>query len=277
MWRGASVVGLDSQGRLDLNTMSELSKAQALAYDQYQVVIPGLATDSAYLNGIAGDYYQGAFRFFNPCPEEDHHFYVEVYESEGKYLKTTETVTCVASPRPGPTGLTFEIGSDSPGAGKLTFEEARNSVSHDVLLIDASNRNIVATVPDATSPVMFNSEENVALNNGWTYHIVVVAQGVNGQFTADGVKDYGVKWLDTEDVPLSTAPSAAPDHNHPLCKTGQADVMALLSLCDDNRAPTAVGSIAAKTVMAGQSVTVDVAVELQRRRRGRLADLHGDV
>ena len=259
MWRGADVSGLDSQGRLVLNTMSELSKAQALAYDQYQVVIPGLATSNAYLDGLSGKYYQGTFRIFNPCPSDGHHFYVEVRERDGKYLKTTETVTCVASPRPGPTGLTFEIGSGTPGAGELTFEEARNSVSHDVLLIDASNRNIVHTVPDATSPVMFNSEQNVALNNGWTYHIVVVAQGVNGQFTADGVKDYGVKWLDTEDVPLSTAPSAAPDHNHPLCKTGQADVMALLSLCDDNRAPTAVGSIAAQTVMAGQSVTVDVA------------------
>ncbi len=261
MWRGASVVGLD-EGRLELNLKSELSKAKALAYDQYRVVIPGAAESYAYLDGLAGDYYQGTFRFFNPCPVEegeDHHFYVEVYENEGKYLKTTEKVTCVLSPRPGPTGLTFEIGSGSPGEGELTFESARNSVSHDVLLIDAENRNIVHTEVDAESPVSFNEDDNVELNNGWTYHIVVVAEGANGQYTADGVRSFHVEWLGEPEVDLSTDPSDAPDHTHPVCQTGQADVMALLAKCDVNRAPMMVGSIAAQTVTAGESVTVNVA------------------
>ena len=261
-WVGADVVGLDSQGHLALNLEPNLTKAKALAYDQYQVVIPGAADGYAYLYGLAGDYHQGAFRFFNPCPSdlgEDHHFYVEVYESEGKYLKTTEKVMCALSPRPGPAGLTFEIDSQKPGEGVLEYMPARNAVSHDVLLIDASNRNIVHTVEDAESPVMFNENENVELNNGWTYHIVVIAEGVNGQYTADGVKNYHVEWLDETDVPPSTAPSDAPDHTHPLCQTGDARVMELLAKCDTNTAPMAVGSISAQTVMAGQSVMVDVA------------------
>ena len=255
MWRGADVVGLDSQGRLDLNLTPVLSKAKALAYDQYRVVIPGLATGNAYLDGAAGSYYQGAFRFFNPCPSEDHHFYVEVYESEGKYLKTTEKVLCVLSPRPGPAGLVFEIDSQKPEEGVLRFEPARNSVSHTVLLIDASNRNIVEEVEDAVSPVMFNEEDNVKLNNGWTYHIVVIAAGVNDQYTADAVLDYSVSWLDEADVPQSTDPSDDPTRMNPLCQVDDADITALLADCDAdpvNAAPMAVGTIAAVTVTAGE-------------------------
>ena len=253
-WVGADVVGLDSQGRLALNLESELTKAKALAYDQYRVVIPGAADGYAYLDGIGGDYHQGTFRFFNPCPEVDHYFYVEVYESTGKYLKTTEKVMCVLSPRPGPTGLEFTIDSDLPGEGVLKYRPARNAISHDVLLIDASNRNIVRTVEDAESPVMFDN-----LNNGWTYHIVVIAEGVNGQYTARGVTDYGVRWLGRADVPLSTDPPATPTRMHPLCQVDDADLQALLSDCDVNTAPMAVGSISDQTVMAGQSVMVDVA------------------
>ena len=233
MWRGADVVGLDSQGRLELNNQEmELSKALALAYDQYNIVtpgaIPGQRADNSYLSGKDGTYNQGAFRFMNPCPAVGHHFYVEVYESEGKYLQTTEKVVCVPSPKPGPAGLVFEIDSQKPGEGVLRFEPARNAVSHTVLLIDASNRNIVEAVEDAVSPMMFNEE----LNNGWTYHIVVIAAGVNDQYTADAVLDYGVSWLDEADVPLSTDPSVDPTRMHTLCQVDNADITALLADCD---------------------------------------------
>ena len=237
MWRGADVVGLDSQGRLELNNQEmELSKALALAYDQYNIVtpgaIPGQRADNSYLSGKDGTYNQGAFRFMNPCPAVGHHFYVEVYESEGKYLQTTEKVVCVPSPKPGPAGLVFEIDSQKPGEGVLSFEPARNAVSHTVLLIDASNRNIVEEEEDAVSPVMFNEEDNVKLNNGWTYHIVVIAEGVNDQYTADAVLSYGVSWLDEADVPLSTDASVDPTRMHPLCQVDDAAITALLADCD---------------------------------------------
>ena len=264
MWRGADVVGLDSQGRLELNNQEmELSKALALAYDQYNIVtpgaIPGQRADNSYLSGKDGTYNQGAFRFMNPCPSVGHHFYVEVYEPTGKYLRTTEKIDCVRSPKPGPTGLEFTIDSQEPGEGVLRFEPARNSVSHTVLLIDASNRNIVEEVEDAVSPVMFNEEDNVKLNNGWDYHIVVIAEGVNDQYTADAVLDYGVSWLDEAAVPLSADPSADPTRMHPLCQVDNADITALLADCDAdpvNTAPMAGDAIADQTVTAGQSVMV---------------------
>ena len=260
MWRGADVVGLDSQGRLELNNQEmELSKALALAYDQYNIVTPGAIlgqrADNSYLIGKDGTYNQGAFRFMNPCPSVGHHFYVEVYEPTGKYLRTTEKVVCVPSPKPGPAGLVFEIDSQKPGEGVLSFEPARNAVSHTVLLIDASNRNIVEAVEDAVSPVMFNEEDNVKLNNGWTYHIVVIAEGVNDQYTADAVLDYGVSWLNEDDVPLSTDPSDDPTRMHPLCQVDDAAITALLADCDAdpvNAAPMAVGTIAPVTVTAGE-------------------------
>ena len=253
--RGADVVGLDSQGRLELNLMPELSAAKALAYDQYVITTPGDPTLNSYLTGLADDYYQGMFRFFDPCPAVGHHFYVEVYESEGKYLQTTEKVVCVPSPKPGPAGLVFEIDSQKPGEGVLSFEPARNAVSHTVLLIDASNRNIVEEEEDAVSPVMFNEEDNVKLNNGWTYHIVVIAKGVNDQYTADAVLSYGVSWLDEADVPLSTDPSVDPTRMHPLCQVDDAAITALLADCAAdpvNAAPMAVGTIAPVTVTAGE-------------------------
>ena len=88
-YRGADVVGLDSQGRLEMTEKTvNLSAAKALAYDQYSYTVPGVVTENAYLDGLAGDYYQGTFRFFDPCPGnvQGHHFYVEVYEKTGKYL-----------------------------------------------------------------------------------------------------------------------------------------------------------------------------------------------
>ena len=140
MWRGADVVGLDSQGRLDLNLTPVLSKAKALAYDQYRVVIPGLATGNAYLDGVADSYYQGAFRFFNPCPSEDHHFYVEVYESEGKYLKTTEKVVCIVQPGIVPTELAVTTFSDISGTARLSWVEARTASAHWVIAINEATR-----------------------------------------------------------------------------------------------------------------------------------------
>ena len=140
---GADVVGLDSQGRLEMNVTTSLSAAKALAYDQYDVVVPGDSTVNAYLRGNAGDYYQGKLRFFNPCPSElgeGHHFYVEVYEKWGKYLKTTEKVVCIVPPGVVPTELAVTTFSDVPGRVRLSWVEARSAVAHWVIAIDDATR-----------------------------------------------------------------------------------------------------------------------------------------
>ena len=256
MWRGADVVGLDSQGRLALNNAGvELSAAMALAYDQYTIVTPGIIPGqrpaNSYLVGAAGAYNQGSFRFMNPCPTDDHHFYVQVYEAGGKYLRTTEKIDCIPPLRPGPTGLVFEIDSDEAGEAVLTFERGRAASSHTALLIDARNRNIVSEVTrrvgsERVQRIMFDN-----LNNGWTYHIVVIAHGANGQHTADALKDFRVRWIGDPDVPLSTAPSATATRSHDLCNIEQdnkADITTLLSDCDpapaDLTAPTGVRATA---------------------------------
>ena len=257
---GADVVGLDSQQKLEMNLgPDEMDAAMALMYDQYNVVTPGDGSDM-YLTGKPGMYYQGKFRFIAPCDWEP--FEVEVYEKNGKVRQELEngmfsqTVSCVASPKPGPAGLVFEIAGQKPGEGELRFDPVENAIGHTALLIDASNRNIVSTVDPAVSPVAFDN-----LNNGWTYHIVVIAEGEDDQYTADAVMDYGLSWLGEDDVPLSTDPSADPTRMHPLCQVDDANITALLSDCDPdpvNTAPMAVGTIAPVTVTAGQMSEMDV-------------------
>ena len=50
--RGADVVGLDSQGKLELTNEVDLSNALALAYDQYRWTVPGDPDYNAYLTGL---------------------------------------------------------------------------------------------------------------------------------------------------------------------------------------------------------------------------------
>ena len=87
----------------------------------------------------------------------------------------------------------------------------------------------------------------------------MIAEGVNDQYTADAVLDYGVSWLDEADVPLSTDPSGDPTRMHPLCQVDDADITALLADCDAdpvNAAPTAGAAIADQTVMVDATVMV---------------------
>lgn len=143
MHRGADVVGLDSQGKLLLNRMVNLSAAQALAYDQYDVVTPGNLLSNSYLMGRDGDYHQGAFRFFNPCPQVDDHFYVEVYEKSGKYKRATEKVVCINPPRVVPSALSVTTFSDIPGRARLEWVEAIGATAHWVIVIEQSSGTVV--------------------------------------------------------------------------------------------------------------------------------------
>ena len=175
---GADVVGLDSQGRLEMNVTTSLSAEKALAYDQYDVVVPGDLTANAYLRGNAGVYYQGKLRFFNPCPSElgkDHYFYVEVYEKSGKYLKTTEKVVCIVQPGIVPTELAVTTFSDVPGTARLSWVEALSAVAHWVIAIDDSTR---IAVPDSLQRI--ESPGGVAVIEGLAedtaYIFAVVAE-----------------------------------------------------------------------------------------------------
>ena len=241
MWRGADVVGLDSQGRLTMNMKENLSAAEALAYDQFNVVVPfdtipgdqGPSdqhdADDSELHGIAGSYYQGAFRFFNPCPSEGglgHHFYVEVYEKTGKYRKAVEKVMCEGPLRPGPTGLRFEVDSDVFGQGIASYNRAINSDSHTVLLVNAADRTIVAQRSNAGTAETFTN-----LNNGWEYHLIVIAENRNGTYNADAITAR-VRWIGQSPAPQSPIGSPAPTGNNILCQTGQYQVMKLLADCD---------------------------------------------
>ena len=251
--RGADVVGLDSQGKLELKNEVDLSNALALAYDQYGWTVPGNPDYNAYLTGIGGKYWQGNFRFFDPCTVEEgegHYFYVEVYEKTDKYKRTTEKVLCVPSPRPGPTGLEFTVDSQEPGEGTLEYQHALNAASHTVLVIEADSRVAVQEIPDADSEEMITG-----LRNGWEYHFVVIAEGLSQQYTADAITSR-VTWLG-EDLYTGARPSTpAPTGMHILCQT---DLMALLADCDDpNAAPMAVGTIAAVSVTEGQMSEMDV-------------------
>ena len=75
---GADVVGLDSQGKLEMNIEKTLTAEYALAYDQYTLVENALTATSfeQYLAGEGRTYYQGKFRFIDPCSMAGDHFFV---------------------------------------------------------------------------------------------------------------------------------------------------------------------------------------------------------
>ena len=203
---------------------------------------------------LGGDYWQGNFRFFDPCPVSKgagHYFYVEVYEKTDKYKRTTEKVLCVPSPRPGPTGLEFTVDSKEPGEGTLVYQHALNAASHTVLVIEADSRVAVQEIPDAGSEEMITG-----LRNGWEYHFVVIAEGLSQQYTADAITSR-VTWLG-EDLYTGARPSAsAPTRMHILCQVDDAEVMALLADCDDPNVSTELTAPTGVTASGG-SGTVSV-------------------
>ena len=182
MWRGADVVGLDSQGRLNLNMEVELSEAMALAYDQYEIVTPGIVPDrrpaNSYLRGNDGAYNQGTFRFFNPCPEVGHHFYVEVYERDGKYLETTEKVVCINPPGIVPSELSVTTFSDRAGDARLEWVEAIGATAHHVIVLDMTDPMrplpVAGTYDRVVAPV---TVANISgLSEGVEYRFAVAAE-----------------------------------------------------------------------------------------------------
>ena len=181
-YRGADVVGLDSQGRLEMTEkMVNLSAAKALAYDQYSYTVPGVVTENAYLDGLAGDYYQGTFRFFDPCPGnvQGDHFYVQVYEKSGKYLKTTERITCIYPPGVSPSKLSVTTYTDREGDATLQWVEAIGAVAHHVIVIEQLTGSVVpGSYQRIASPVY--RAEITGLSSNVPYIFAVAAERVDG-------------------------------------------------------------------------------------------------
>ena len=180
-YRGADVVGLDSQGRLTMNVMTSLTAAKALAYDQYQFTMPGIATENSYLDGLAGNYYQGSFRFFDPCPGNvrDEHFYVQVYEPTGKYLKTMEKITCIEPPGVNPSKLAVTTYADREGDATLSWTEAIGAVAHHVIAIDTRTFTVVQDSYQRVAAPVY-SAEITGLEPAVEYIFAVAAERVDG-------------------------------------------------------------------------------------------------
>ena len=150
---GADVVGLDSQGKLELNINDVvMTAAQALMYDQYNLVETALnATDWVqYLEGKAGTYQQGKFLFKDACSAVGDHFYVEVYEKFEKDIQQLENgmyrekITCVPSLQPDANELrvsfdTADIAADGTGTAVVTWEAIDDAAKYTVAVIDTSN------------------------------------------------------------------------------------------------------------------------------------------
>jgi hypothetical protein len=144
--RGADVVGLDSHGRLELESAT-LPAAKALAYDQYKWHTPSDTAMNAYLDGLTGpSYQQGTFRFINPCPRdmgERHAFSVQVWDHDGTYLLTTEEIHCINPDPLRPSELTVTTFSDREGDALLRWSPALGAIAHHVLVADGTTLQIV--------------------------------------------------------------------------------------------------------------------------------------
>ena len=145
---GADVVGLDSQGKLELNiTDVEMTAAQALMYDQYDLVETALnATDWVqYLEGNAGTYQQGKFLFKDACSAVGDHFYVEVYEKYEKDIQQLENgmyrekITCVAPERAEAQPIEVIQGSRADREIIVRWQPIADAVWYTVAVIDTTD------------------------------------------------------------------------------------------------------------------------------------------
>ena len=195
---GADVVGLDSQGRLELNLMSNYTSAEALMYDQYTLINinPDTANPMERLVGKAGQYYQGTFRFYAPC--EWGPFNVQVHEPSGKVLQelqngmTSDQVTCV----PGLQALANELQvsfdtadvTDNIGIAVVTWEAIDGAVNYTVAVIDTASSTIHGTPAFVTVAAGDPAANRVAsfpgIVHGDRYVFAVYAQVDDGSYSS---------------------------------------------------------------------------------------------
>ena len=143
---GADVVGLDSQGRLELNLMKDYTAAEALMYDQYTLISinPDTANPMERLVGKPGQYYQGKFRFYAPCEWEP--FQVQVHEPSGKVLQElqngmfSQTISCVPAEQAVAQPIEVVQGSRADREMIVRWQPIADAVEYTVVVIDTTDR-----------------------------------------------------------------------------------------------------------------------------------------
>jgi hypothetical protein len=187
---GADVVGLDSQGRLELNLMKTMDAASALAYDQYTLINinPEGVNPMERLVGKAGNYYAGSFRLYDPCDWGP--FQVEVHEPDGKKRVTlqngmmSETVSCVPPAIADPTEFSVTVHTGIHGLATVRWAAIPGSVRYHVAALDTTNPNMWTVAGyeivdgGATREVRFTG-----LMSGTTYLFVTIGEQANGTYS----------------------------------------------------------------------------------------------
>ena len=187
---GADVVGLDSQGRLELNLKKDYTAAEALMYDQYTLISinPDTANPMERLVGKPGQYYQGKFRFYAPC--EWGPFNVQVHEPSGKVLQElqngmmSDEVTCVPPLQAGANELQVAFDTGDTATGKVTWEVIEGAIGYTVAVIDMTNPamyTVHGVAMKSADDVLYH--EFTGLSDGTRYMFVVYAELPGGTYS----------------------------------------------------------------------------------------------
>ena len=187
---GADVVGLDSQGRLELNLMKDYTAAEALMYDQYTLISINPDTDNPMerLVGKPGQYYQGKFRFYAPC--EWGPFDVQVHEPSGKVLQElqngmmSQTISCVPAEQAVAQPIEVVQGSRADREMIVRWQPIANAVYYTVAVLDTSDPAMFTIPYVETFDTSATRETTVTgLTSGTRYIYAVYAELPGGTYS----------------------------------------------------------------------------------------------
>ena len=187
---GADVVGLDSQGRLELNLMKDYTAAEALMYDQYTLISINPDTDNPMerLVGKPGQYYQGKFRFYAPC--EWGPFNVQVHEPSGKVLQElqngmmSDEVTCVPAEQAVAQPIEVVQGSRADREMIVRWQPIADAVEYTVAVLDASDPAMFTVTYVKMFDASATRETTVTgLTSGTRYYYAVYAELPGGTYS----------------------------------------------------------------------------------------------
>ena len=187
---GADVVGLDSQGRLELNLTSNYTAAEALMYDQYTLISinPDTANPMERLVGKPGQYYQGKFRFYAPCEWEP--FQVQVHEPSGKVLQElqngmmSDEISCVPAEQAEAQPIEVVQGSRADREMIVRWQSIADAVEYTVAVLDTSDPAMYTVPYVAMFDASATRETTVTgLTSGTRYIYAVYAELPGGTYS----------------------------------------------------------------------------------------------